>query len=224
MRAFVAVIGGLGADGRTMIAPKVASDSVDEARVALRIVTDGGFKEAAPFVPAALAKPELQRAAAAAAGALGSRESVNALMALTISPDYLTALNAVVSLGQIADPSSVGTAQALLSSSELPIRKAAIQFLSKFPVQAVQAAESLLESSNPQLARTGVEVLGAVGTPEALDAVGKVLASGSSGMRIQALIALDGRVPEAYRSAVADARKDPDPIVRAVASRIDLGR
>jgi hypothetical protein len=43
-------------------------------------------------------------------------------------------------------------------------------------------------------------------------------------MRIQALLALNGRVPEAYRTIVLDARRDIDPLVRAVAMRTDLGR
>ncbi|MFI5386696.1 MAG: HEAT repeat domain-containing protein [Fimbriimonadales bacterium] len=224
IRAFVAVVGGLGADGRAMIAPKVGSDKVEEARIALRIASDAGIKEAGAFLPAALAKPELQRAAAAAAGPLGSKESVNDLLGLTLSPDRLTALNAVTSLVALADPSSVGTAEALLTSPDLPIRKGAIQLLSKFPAQATSVAKTLLGSSDPQLARTAIEVLGNVGTPDALDTIGKVLGTGSSGMRIQAMLALNGRVPEPLRGAVIDARNDPDPLVRAVAAKIDLGR
>lgn len=224
IRAFVAVVGGLGTDGRQMIAPKVASDNVDEARVALSICSDGNVKEAAAFLPAALKKPELQRSAARAAGALGSKEAIGDLLVLTLSTDHLTALNALTSLIALADPSTVGTAQALLSSPELPMRKGAIQLIAKFPTQALQISNSLLVSSDPQVVRTGIEILGQVGTPAALDAIGKMLANGASGVRIQALIALNGRVPEAYRGAVVEARKDSDPLVRSVALGTDLGR
>ncbi len=224
IRAFVAAVNGLGADGHQMLAPLVASDKLDLARIALRIATDAGIKEAAPYLPAALAKPELQRVAAAAAGPLGSKESISDLLLLTISHDRVTALNAMTSLVALADPGSVSTAQALLASPDLPIRKAAVQLIGKFPVQAARIGASLLASSDSQLARTGIEILGSLGTSEALDAIGKALQSGPAGVRIQALLALSGRVPESYRGTVVEARKDPDPLVRAVAAKIDLGR
>jgi hypothetical protein len=224
IRAFVAVLRGLGADGRAMIAPKVASENLDEARVALSICSDGNVKEAAPFLPTALKKPELERAAARAAGALGSKESVSELMLLLASPDRLTALAAMTSLVTLADPGTVSTAQVFLNAPDLPMRKAAEQLIAKFPDQAMRIGKSLVGSSDDPLGRTGIELLATVGTPEALDTIGKVLASGSTGKRIQALIALNGRVPEAYRGAVLDARKDADPLIRAVAARTDLGR
>jgi len=205
-RAFVAVVNGIGVDGRNLIAPYVGSAKLAEAREALSICMDANVKEAAPFIPAALAKPELQRTAARAAGALGSKESINDLLPLTVSQDRLTALNALTSLVTLADPSTASTAEALLSSPDLPIRKAAVQLLCRFPSEAVRVAKGLLGSSNPQLARTAVEVLGNLGTVEALDAIGKVLDGGTAGMRIQALIALNGRVPEAYRGLVIEAR------------------
>lgn len=224
IRAFVAVVNGLGPDGRQMIAPLVASDNLDQARVALGIANDANIKEAAPFLPAALKKPELQRVAARSAGALGSRESINDLLSLTVSPDRLTALGATTSLVILADPNTVSTAQALLSSPDLPIRKAAVQLIVKFPDQAVRIGTGLLRGSDEQLARTGIDILGIVGTPAALDEIGKLLSNGTAGVRIEALVALNGRVPEAYRGAVLDARKDSDSRVRAVAMRTDLGR
>jgi HEAT repeat protein len=224
IRAFVAVANGIGAEGRQVVAPKVGSENLDEARVALSIVTDGNFKEAAPYLPIALKRQELQRAAARAAGALGSRESIPDLLALTLNPDRLTALNAVTSLVALADPSTVGTAQALLGSPELPMRKGAIQLIGKFPEQALRIGKMLLGDSDQKLARSGVEILGNLGTPEALDAIGRLLETGGSGLKIQAMLALNGRVPEAYRTSVLEARKDIDPLVRAVAMRTDLGR
>jgi hypothetical protein len=224
IRAFVAVVNGIGAEARQMIAPKVASDKLDEARVALSISMDAGVKEAAPFLPTALRNPELERAAARAAGALGSRESINDLLPLTLSKDRLTALNAVTSLVTLSDPTTVSTAEALLASDQLPIRKGAMQLIAKFPDQALRIGKSLLGASDDRLSRIGIELLSGVGTSEALQAIGKMLTAGFSGMRIQALIALNGRVPEAFHTAVIDARKDADPLVKAVASRTDLGR
>lgn len=224
IRAFVAVVRGIGPDGPLLIAPKVGSDNIDEARVALSICTDANVKEAGQYLPAALKKPALERAAARAAGALGSKESISDLMLLCASPDRLTALAAMTSLVTLADPGSVSTAQVFLNAPDLPLRKAAEQLIEKFPAQALRIGKSLLVSGDDLLSRTGIELLGSVGTPEALDPIGKVLTTGSSGMKIQALLALNGRVPEAYRGAVLDARKDADPLVQAVAARTDLGR
>lgn len=223
-RAFVAVVRALGTDGGAMLAPLIASSDVDTARNALVVAMAAGIKEGGPYVPAALKKPELQRIAAGAAGPLGSRESIPDLLPLTVSKDRLTALNAMVSLIALADPTSVATAEALLASDDLPIRKAAIQLIGKFPDQALSIGTRLTRDADEKTIRIGIEILGNLGTAPALDAVGKLLSGPQAGVRMQALQALDGRVPTDYRSAVIDARKDRDPLVRAVAARIDLGR
>ncbi len=224
IRAFTAVVRALAAEGHALIAPKVGSDNVNEARVALSIASELGIREAAPFIPAALKKPELQRSAARAAGPLGSREALPDLMALTLSDDRLTALAATVSLVALGEPTTLSTAEALLGSNELPIRMAALELIVKFPNEALAIGKRLAGSGEERTARSGVEILGRVGSAEALDAVGKFLVSGTPGVKVQALIALNGRVPQEYRTAVVDARKSSDPIVRAVAARTDLGR
>jgi hypothetical protein len=223
-RAFVEVANGVGPEGRTAVATRIGSENEAEALVALMVCIDANAQEAAPFVPKALKVKGLQRIAARAAGIVMSKESVADLQLLAApTGDRMTALNAIVSLAQIGDPQSMGTGQALLNSAELPIRKAAITLVAKFS-EAITIAKAMTTDSDERKARTGVELLAAVGSPEALDAIGPFLTDERPGMRIQALVALNGRAPNQWKQAVLDRRKDPNDQVRAVAMRIDPGR
>lgn len=223
-RAFVEVANAVGPDGRLAVATKIASDQEDEARVALMISIDANSQEAAPYVPKALKVKGLQRIAARAAGVVGSKESVPDLELLAgSSEDKMAALNAAVSLAQIGDPQSMATGQALLASPELPIRKAGIQLVAK-SADALTVAKTLTTDPDERKARTGVELLAAIGSPEALAAMGPFLTDERPGLRIQALVGLNGRAPNEWKQAMLDRRKDPNAQVRAVAMRIDPGR
>ncbi len=223
-RAFVEVANAIGPDGRLLVAMKIASENEAEARVALNVSIDANAKEAAPYVPKALKVPGLQRLAARAAGVTMSKESVADLNLLAASQnDKLAALNAVIALGQISDPQGAGTGQALLLSEDLPLRKAAIQLVAKFP-EALTVAKGLTTDPDERKARIGVELLGAIGSAEALEAVGPYLTDERPGVRIQALVTLNGRAPANWKQAILDRRKDPIALVRSVAVRIDPGR
>lgn len=224
IRSFTAVMNGIGSEARVLLAPHVGADDIDEARNALSIAVDGGVKEAAQYLPVALQKSALRRSAARAAGALGSKESVPSLLPLTIDPDRLLALNATISLAALKDPSSVSTGEALLESGELPIRKAALDLLAAFPNEAFRIGKRLSGAATDREVRIGIELLGRVGTEEAISTVGRLLSHPSSSVRIGALIALNHRVPDNFRPAVAKLQSDVDPLVRAVAARTDVGR
>lgn len=223
-RAFTDVANAIGAEGRTAVAERLVSDDANEVRVALGILLDANAKEAAPYLSKALKNKDTQRLAARMAGVAESKESVAELQLLAgTAEDLLTVLNAVIALGQIADPLSMGTAQAMITHDSLPIRKAAIAWMAKFP-EALTIAKTMTLDPDERRARIGVELLAAVGSPEALEAVGPLLTDERAGVRIQALVALDGRAPAAWKQAVLDRRKDPHALVRAVAMRIDPGR
>lgn len=223
-RAFTDVANGVGPAGRTAICERLNSDDPVEVKVALGILLDANAKEAAPYLAKALKNKETQRLAARMAGVAMSKESVGDLQLLAgTSDDPLTVLNAVLALAQIADPQSLGTGQALMMSDSLPIRKAALTLMAKY-VEALSIAKTITLDPDERKARIGVELLAAIGSPEALDAVGPLLTDERVGLRIQALLALDGRAPAAWKQAVLDRRKDPSPLVRAIAARIDPGR
>ncbi|HVL39071.1 MAG TPA: hypothetical protein VM328_06740, partial [Fimbriimonadaceae bacterium] len=86
-RAFVRMAQDIGKPARDLLAQKIASPDVDEARLALNIAVETAMAEAAQYIPAALAREALKRQAARAAGVVGSRESVSQLMTLTLDED-----------------------------------------------------------------------------------------------------------------------------------------
>jgi hypothetical protein len=223
-RAFVEVAVAIGPAGRSAVAAKIADPSDAVARPALNVCVDGVFPEAKAFLPRALERAALWRLAARLAGLLKSSECVDALMVQAASKDRIAAVFAMTALAEIADPRSAGTAQALLSSNDLPLRKAALVLLAKFPKEALLTAQLYVAGADEREARIGVELLGLMGSSEALLEACKSLSDARPGVRIQALLALDGRCPAAHRAELLELRRDANPLVRAVAQRIDPGR
>lgn len=224
VRAFVAVASGIGQPAKDAIALKTSSSDEDEAREALQICIDGVFKEAGPLIPAILQKGVNKRLAVRAAGALGANAAVQDLMPITLDKDRLLALDAMIALAQIGDEQAVSTAQSLLLTGDLPMRKAALGLLAKFPKTGFAAGQAMILQDDEHEVRMGIDLLGSIGTPEALDAIGPKLIDPRPGVRIEAMVALNGRVPQAYRSYLGALRDDPIPTVRAVAQKIDPGR
>ncbi|HRJ27426.1 MAG TPA: hypothetical protein PLO61_07965 [Fimbriimonadaceae bacterium] len=223
-RAFVAVIQGIGEPARRALLPFLLSDQDDEARNALGVASDAAVFEAAPAVATLLQRPTLQRSAARAAGVLRARECVNPLQPLVASSDRLLALTAMISLAQIGDEAAYGTAEAVLRQGELPMRKAALDLIVKFPARAQQSATLLALEDSERLVRLGLEIWARVGNSESLQELGKRLLDPRPGVRIQALLGLNGRCPAEYRATLLGLRQDPVPAVQAVAQRVDPGR
>ncbi len=223
-RAFASVIQLLGLEGRLLIAPKCASSNVDEARNALRITIDLRMQESAPHIPAALRNPKLERLAAQAAGPSLAREAVPELLALCASQDRLTALFALTSLADIADDQAVPTGQAMLSSPDLTLRKGALSLLAKFPEKARAIGRALMDTGDERSMRIGIELLAKVATEDELKRIAMRLRDPRPGVKMSAMTALNGRVPLESRPDLAVLMTDPNPLVRAVAARIDPGR
>lgn len=224
VRTFAHMARNLGEDGRLLLAQQLLSDNDSKVRNALSICIEAGVKEAGPGIPALIERPTFQKQAVRAAGALGGEECVSALLPLAASQDRMLALSAMVSLAQIGSETAYTTAEALLTSSNYPIRMAALSLVARFPLRAMDSADRLLFDSDERVARIGIEVLAAVGTPEALEKVAIRLMDPSAGLRIQALLALNGRCPEAHRPRMLELANDPVPEVRSVARRVDIGR
>ncbi len=223
-RAFVDVMNRVGTEARLALSRKLISKDVDERRNALGIAIDGNVKEASPALPMLIREPELQLRVARAAGAIGGEEVVPELLPLAASPDAMLATAAMVSIAQIGSEQAYGTAEALATSTVLPLRKAALQLMAKFPLRGIESAKRLATDSNPRSARIGTELLGLIGTPEALDELGHRLLDPDVGVRIQALLGLNGRCPVKHRAYFLGLATDPIPIVRAVAARTSPGR
>ncbi|HZH98171.1 MAG TPA: HEAT repeat domain-containing protein, partial [Fimbriimonadaceae bacterium] len=106
---------------------------------------------------------------------------------------------------------------------DLPMRAAAVELIAKFP-SALEIGRTMTGAADERMTRTGIDLLGKIGSPEALQIVGALLSDQRPGVRIQALLALHNRAPEEFKSAVIELRRDPDARVRAIAARIDPGR
>jgi hypothetical protein len=219
-RAFVQVASGIGGEAIKQVCWKVGSDDVEEARVALLICIDGGFQDAGALLKGVLTKPPLRRLAARAVGILGARVCVPDLLPMCADPDRLTAVAAAVSLSQLADPVSFSTGVALLRSSDLMLRKAAIAWVAKFGERGLDAVLPLIASANERDARTGIEVLAAIGSDLALREAGKLLSDPRPGVRLQAVLALAGRCPVDFRERFLAMTKDESVPVRAAALRV----
>jgi len=224
LRVIGIVASALGEEGRAEVASKIASPIDEEARNALILAGQLRAASAATLVTAALKRAPIQVAAARAAGEIRAKDAVPELMVLAGTSDPTVALAAIAALDQIADPASLATAQALFRHEQLPVRRSALRLAARFPGPAIEAASGLLADPDERRQRMGIELLGLVGNEQALTMAGRYLQQGTPGTKIQAMLALNGRVPEGLRPALANLLNDPSPLVRAVAARIDPGR
>lgn len=221
-RAFVEVLRDAGTEARQILANKLLRGSLAEKRNGLGVASDGKFKEVGPAIPALIEVPELQLQAVRAAGSLNSQPSVPLLLPLAAQRSNL-GLAAMVSLAQIGDERGYSTAEALLGGNLL-LRKAALQLMVKFPLRATETGKRLLLDPDERMIRIGVELLGMVASEEALKEVASRLLDPSPAVRCQALLALNGQCPSDVRLTFMSLRNDPDPMVRAVAARVEPGR
>jgi HEAT repeat protein len=129
---------------------------------------------------------------------------------------------AIVSLRQIGDPGTIGTASALLTDSDLLVRRAALNLLKQFPEEAIRIGRNLVEDADLSLARMGVRLIAAQKEQESYERLGDLLMDPRPGIRLEAVLSLDGDVPLLYRDAVRQLQNDPVPEVRAAARGIDF--
>ncbi len=194
------------------------------AKTAIQICQFAGYKRAGQRIIEAIGIPGLSRIAVRAAGALEVTEAAPTLMALADGQDTTLKRIAITALGQIGDERSFDLMRKQLESVEPEMRFAAINLVTKFPQRALPLGKQLLTSANEKIARTAIELLAKLGTDEAAQEICAGLADPRRGVQIQALVALDGRVPKSHWANVVELRRSSDPLVKAVAVRIDLGR
>lgn len=218
--AFVAVASRVGVAASPIVAKLASSPDPRLARVGL---------EAAAFVPippeaivAALGKPGLAMVAARTAGRAKTVAAVPGLAPLVASGDPSTRRAAMDALAAIGDPSAIAFASTVLDDADPVVRRAAFQLVGSDAGAAFTSGTRLAVSGDGFRQRIGLALLGASGSPQALAALRPYL-QGSRDAKIGALLALDGRVPADLISAVEALRRDPDPLVRAVADRTDAG-
>ncbi|MBX3120252.1 MAG: hypothetical protein KF784_14395 [Fimbriimonadaceae bacterium] len=204
----------------------LAVNSSDDAVAvgALRVSAAYRFSDAGALLKSALERPALQSEAIRTARRLRAIGVAPELMILTANQNRWLARIAADALAEIADPGSVGTAQALLSSPEWPIRAAAHQVLSQNAAVAFPIARAMASSGLEKEARLGLELLGRIGSAESLAEAAKGLKDQRPGVRVQALLALNGRFPKDALPQLAVLREDGDLRVRLVAQSVEVGR
>ncbi len=164
-----------------------------------------------------------RRAAVRYAAVAGAKDAVDQISGIVLSGDAITAEDAMIALAALADDSMAPTMEALLTNQNLVIRRAALGFLAKSS-RRMALGQSLLSRSDERSLLLGVELMGLVGTPEALQMAGSGLNSNLTAVRIKALHTLNGRVPNGYRQRVLELINDQNALVSMVAKGVDLGR
>jgi len=222
-RTFVEIFRAVGPEARVALLQKMKKGSPAEIRNGLSISIDGNFTEIAPIVAQLIGDTQYQLQAVRAAGSLSVNDAVPALMILTAKKTQV-GLAALVSLEQIGDERSYSTAEALALINSLPVRKTCLKLMAKFPLKAIDTGKRFLLGNDDSTIRVGIELLGMVGTPDALAEVVSRLGDPNPGVRISSLLALQGKCPPDARSAFINLRNDADPLVKAIAMRADPGR
>ncbi|MCH7903214.1 MAG: hypothetical protein IH944_01450 [Armatimonadetes bacterium] len=223
IRAFVHVVKALGEEGVRLVGVKAFNATDQEMLPLIRIASDARVTDFGSVLPSLFKKPTLRRAAVAAAGVLKATAAVPALMALCRSGEALLVRSAIVSLRQIGDKQSLGTAQALLTHSDLLVRKSALGLLALFPDDARSIGNTFAARTDEFRVRIGLELLAALGADEDLAKIGGMLIDPRPGVRIECLIRLEGRCPDAYRADFLSLKSDPVATVRAVANWYEPG-
>lgn len=222
-RPFVALATALGKPAQSRLAGMVADPDDARALAALNICIEGGF-DASSYLPAAIQRPALQRSAIAGAAAFNAQGMIKALLPLASSADPTIVYAALAALEGLKSREGLPIAQGYLTTSDNVVREAAMTYFARFPNDAIGAARLLMQSSDERVDRIGVEILSKVGFGEALDLIVPYLSKGAMGLKIQALLALNGRCPTEGRTAFLALRDDPNALVKAIASRTDPGR
>ncbi len=210
-------------DAKKILGEKAATATAYGKRTFFELAAQTKSQELKPLIGSALENEVTRRMATRYASAIGAKEFIDQISGLVLSGDALTAQDAVIALTKLSDEKMVSTMESLVQSPDVIIRGQAIQFIGKYP-RGLVLAKQLLARTDEKSQVLGIELLGVVGTEEALRLAGSGLNSVFKGAKIKAMTTLSGRVPEAYRARIIELTKDLNPMVAAVAKGVDLGR
>jgi hypothetical protein len=216
LRAFDAVIGAVGDPGKALVPPYAASKEGDAAFNAFGLAATHKIAGIEPYLKDALTDNKLRRSAMRVAGAIKAKSAVPAMVGYAEGTDQGLALVALQALEDIGTDDCVPTFVAKLTSGELPVRKTAVHALAKWPAQAIAVAKDLL-TKGLRSRRIGIELLGEVGTEDALALVTAQLGSKEAGVRMEAVRVLTQKDKAKYGPLIEPLKNDPDPDVKALA-------
>ena len=210
-------------EARKVLGERAATATAFGKRSLFEIAAQTNSQEMRTLIGPALQNEVTRRMAARYAMVIGAKEFIDDISGLVLAGDSLTAQDAVIAISALGDEKLVSTMESLMLSNDIIIRTQAIQFLAKYP-RGLELGKQLLGRADERSQVHGIQLLGAIGSEEALRLAGSGLNSPHRGSRIKAMTTLSGRVPESYRARIIELTKDINPVVAAVAKGVDLGR
>ena len=184
---------------------------------ALRLVIAVNATTAGPEVLRLLKENiEVRRLATAAAAILRIQDAAPLIIGNCDEKNPISQLSTALALVKLADPASVSWLLAHVQHTELPVREACGDALSKIGVPAVADLTTLARGKDTPAARLALRVLGQIGTPPCLEAVLERQNDPDWGVRLSVLQAMrsmkSAEAKTAFDTALA---KESDARVKA---------
>lgn len=189
----------------------------------LDIAAQAKISELKGILGPALTNDITRRYACRYAAAIGSTEYLDQIAGLILAGDPLTSQDAAIAYCALASDKEVSTVESLIRTPDLIVRTECLKFVARYP-RGLALGRQLLSTNDEVSQSLGVELLGYVGTDEAVRLAGAGLNSNYSSVKIKALNTISGRVPEAYRQRVVELTNDSNSLVAMVARGVDLGK
>jgi hypothetical protein len=152
----------------------------------------------------------------------GSPPNVKEIASRALSANVFIARIALIELLAIHDPTAPVTAAALLASPDPLVRRLAVRVFAQYPSEAIAQADALLLSS--EQARTGIRLLGSLGTTQAMERIASHFDALPRDAQIEALEQMDGRVPASFIARLSDLGSSQDSLIRLLARDVYVNR
>ena len=222
VRAWGRLTRALGAPAVAALGAKALEGVDADIEPIIRIAIEANATDIGALLPGIIRdKPALRMVAIRAAGALKARGATDAVLPFLISDDPLLVRASMVALSQMGDSASLGTASTMLGSSDPFVREAAMRLIVSQPEMGYKIGQALAGEPDESRARLGLTIMGRINMYGALEEIAKSLLDPRPGVRITAMLQLDGRCPASGREAMMSLRNDPVPAVRAVAKKVN---
>lgn len=222
VRAWGRLTRALGAPAVSALGAKALEGVDADIEPVIRVAIEANATDIGALLPGIIRdKPALRLLAIRAAGALKARGATDSILPHLISEDPILVRTSMVALSQLGDSASLGTASTMLGSTDPYVREAAIRLIVSQPEMGFKIGQALVGEPDEQRARLGIIIMGRINMYNALDEIGKSLLDPRPGVRITAMLQLEGRCPTAFRETLLSLRDDPIPAVRAVAKKVN---
>ena len=216
--ALAEIVVALGELGRRAIAPRLENPSAS----ALRLAARARVPVATGALLAAL-DDDRRDAALETIAAVGDPALAPAVLPLVVSEEPGVPRRAMRALLHVGGATEEGSVRSLVTTPDPVLRLMVQSFVARFP-DALAFARGLSQDPDANRAGAGIAILGLIGGDEALRIAGTGLNSPTRSLRLAALRALAGRVPEGWRARILELQTDSDSLVASAARGIELGR